>query len=55
MRVELAIALGLCLLLAGCGGAAGVVAKTGDTFDRFGCLSRDFKKDAEPCKPDAAE
>ncbi|WP_274627602.1 hypothetical protein [Arvimicrobium flavum] len=39
----------LCLAASGCG-AARAVATTGETFDRFGCLARDFK-DEPPCEP----
>ncbi|MBN9045811.1 MAG: hypothetical protein J0H18_09100 [Rhizobiales bacterium] len=41
-------------LLAGCGGAAGVAADTGKGFDRFGCMSRNFKGQT-PCPPEQAE
>ncbi len=42
------------LPLAGCGGAARTAADTGKGFDRFGCMSRNFKGQT-PCPPEQAE
>jgi hypothetical protein len=47
-----AIALLSCLAISGCG-MAKVARETGQTFDKYGCLARDFKGQP-PCEPDNA-
>jgi hypothetical protein len=48
MRIIIAL-LG-CLVVSGCG-MAKAARETGKTFDKYGCLARDFKGEP-PCKPD---
>ena len=47
-----AIALLCCLAISGCG-MAKAARETGQTFDKYGCLARDFKGQP-PCEPDNA-
>jgi predicted small secreted protein len=54
MSAQRAILLvALCVALAACG-AGRAVSTTGQAFDRFGCLARDFKKGAVPCPSEHA-
>jgi hypothetical protein len=50
---RIAIALVACLAVSGCGGMAKAARETGQTFDRYGCLAKDFKGEP-PCEPDEA-
>lgn len=47
-----AIALLSCLAISACG-MAKAARETGQTFDKYGCLARDFKGQP-PCKPETA-
>lgn len=47
-----AIALLSCLVISGCG-MAKAARETGQMFDKYGCLARDFKGQP-PCEPDNA-
>jgi hypothetical protein len=46
--MRIAIALLACLAFSGCG-MAKAARETGQTFDKYGCLARDFKSEP-PCK-----
>jgi hypothetical protein len=46
--VRIAIALLACLAFSGCG-MAKAARETGQTFDKYGCLARDFKSEP-PCQ-----
>ena len=46
---NLAILISL-VVLAGCGGAGKAAIDTGKSFDRFACMSRNFKGEP-PCPP----
>jgi hypothetical protein len=48
--MRIAIALVACLAVSGCGGMAKAARETGQTFDRYGCLAKDFKGEP-PCEP----
>lgn len=38
-------------ILSGCGGAGKAASDAGKSFDRFGCMSRNFKGEP-PCPPE---
>jgi hypothetical protein len=48
--MRIAIALLACLAFSGCG-MAKAARETGQTFDKYGCLARDFKSEP-PCQVD---
>jgi hypothetical protein len=47
--MKVAIALTVTLVLSGCG-MTQAVKDTGQMFDKYGCIARDFKGEP-PCKP----
>jgi hypothetical protein len=50
---RLTVALLTCLTVSACG-MAKAARETGQTFDRYGCLAKDFKGES-PCEPKPAD